>query len=396
MITSIQAFPVKVPRDLAGATGTAGSPTSLSHTANAYRWSKSYPALYSTRFESALVRIQTDAGLIGWGEAQAPLAPEVVCTIIRCLLGPVLAETEFLGTRSEIENLWWQMYSTMRVRGQTGGFMLDAISGIDLALWDLAGQIQGKPVCDLIAKKSTKSTVPAYVSGITGETSEARIQAATKHFAAGFGTFKLFLNTSTEEILKTFDDLQAALPSTVRIGIDALWHLNPETAVQFGQSLDERHALWLECPFVPEDVKSHCELARAIRTPIAIGESYRTHFELVPFFEERILGIVQPDLGRCGITEALTIARLAADRNIAVVPHVSIAFGPQIAAAIHLAAALPNCSLLEFNPQVLEIANRYLAEPIAVRNGCYVVPQSIGLGGRISGISVVRQDSGPL
>src|SRR5262249_26014232 len=153
---------------------------------------------------------------------------------------------------------------------------------------------------------------------------------------------------------------------------DGLWHLDPALA----PTLDERNALWLEAPLLPEDPIAHGALARSIRTPIALGESYRTCFELAPFFRENAMQIVQPDLGRSRITEGMRFAAISP----AIVPHVSIALGPQIAAAIHFAAALENCCLCEFNPRVLEIANRFLVTPIRMEGPSYVTPRNPGLG----------------
>ncbi len=109
--------------------------------------------------------------------------------------------------------------------------------------------------------------------------------------------------------------------------------------------------MWLEAPLAPESAGAHAALANAISTPLAIGESYRTVFELEPFFAAGAMKYVQPDLGRTGITEGLRIARAAEARGISVVPHVSIALGPQIAAAVHFAAAVPNCPMLEFKSE---------------------------------------------
>jgi galactonate dehydratase len=138
--------------------------------------------------------------------------------------------------------------------------------------------------------------------------------------------------------------------------------------------------LWLECPLPPEDPQAHAQLAARIKTPLALGESYRTRYELRPFFEQKVFKWLQPDLGRCGITEAIEWAGLARDSAIEIVPHVSIAMGPQIAAALHLAAATPNCPLVEYNPTVLETANRYLQEPIAMNGSNYILPTRPGLG----------------
>src|SRR6266571_4929392 len=95
---------------------------------------------------------------------------------------------------ADIERLWDQMYSAMRVRGQTGGFMLDAISGVDIALWDLAGKIAGKPICELLSK-TPKSLVPAYLSGVPG------VEYARRYRDAGFSKCKLYYDTDWNGIL---------------------------------------------------------------------------------------------------------------------------------------------------------------------------------------------------
>jgi D-galactarolactone cycloisomerase len=367
-IASVEAIPFRIARDLGEATGSAGSPTLLAPGRGDYRWSETYPALYSVNIETALIRVTLDTGMVGWGEAQAPLAPEVACAIVDRLLAPVLIDAAFNGSVVEIEHLWMQMYSTMRVRGQTGGFMLDAISGVDIALWDLAGKIAGRPVSALLSDAKLK--VPAYISGLSGPD---KAEAARQFASQGFGKFKLFLDGAWPAMLSDVESLRRL---GLDVAVDALWHLDPNDA----PSLDPYSAMWLEAPLLPEDPVAHGKLARSITTPIALGESYRTSFEFAPFFHAGAMRIVQPDLGRCGITEGLEIARMAAARGLPIVPHVSIAMGPQLAAAIHFAAAVENCSLLEYNPKVLEVANRFLVEPLVVKDACYDVSERPGLG----------------
>jgi galactonate dehydratase len=383
-IAAVEAIPVRIPREREKAVGSAGSPTALDYGVADYRWSPVVAALYSAHFETALIKITLDSGLVGWGESQAPLAPEVACAIVDLLLRPVLLSENFDGSLDRIEQLWQRMYATMRVRGQTGGFMLDAISGVDLALWDLAGKIQLKPVVSLIPGSMQRTQIQAYCSGLTGAAAQDRIRNAIERRVEGFSTFKLFFDTGRAEFLDLLSILRKNLGPGVNIAVDALWRLSPDDAVDFGSKLDEQDTLWLEAPLSPEDPLAHAKLARAIRTPLALGESYRTHYELAPFFEAQAMGFVQPDLGRAGLTEGVKIARIAASRRIPVVPHVSIAMGPQIAAAIHFAAALPGCPLLEYNPTVIEIANRYMAEPLECRQGSYAVPERPGLGCDVS------------
>lgn len=363
-IKSIQATPFRHARD--DATGTAGSPAKLQSSSSSYRWAENYPVIYSTLFETAIIRIELDSGEIGWGESQAPVAPEVACAVVNHILSPILQDTPFEGTIEEINSLWWKMYSTMRVRGHTGGFMLDGIAGVDLALWDLAGKIAGLPVSSLITE--ARNRVPAYLSGLPGGDPRQALDS-------GFTQVKVFHDATVGSLLTNLDAL-----SSLEVAVDALWRLTLETALELAPELARREVLWLEAPLAPESAQAHGKLADSITTPVAIGESYRTVFELDPFFAARAMKIVQPDLGRTGITEGLNIARAAEAQGLTVIPHVSIALGPQIAAAIHFAASIPNCPMLEFNPSVLTVANSFLKEPIRMDGPNYIVPTSPGLG----------------
>jgi galactonate dehydratase len=381
-IQSIEAIPVRLARAEAGRRGTAGSPTPLVAATCDYRWSVVVPALYSIYFETALVKVTTDTGLTGWGEAQAPLAPEVACTIIHLLLSPVLLGRRFSGDPKEIEQCWELMYSTMRIRGQTGGFMLDAISGVDLALWDLAGKIRGQPVCELIAGRAKKKLVRAYLSGLAGATIEQKLKTAHQFWKQGFRHFKLFYEGEKSQLFATIDALRSKYRRDAHVAVDALWRLTPETAVAFGRELDERGVMWLEAPLLPEDPTAHRKLAAKIHTSLALGESYRTRYEIAPFLNPLVVSVLQPDVSRCGLTEALRIAKMLRQHShlTRIAPHVSIALGPQIAAAIQYAAVCEECHLVEYNSRVFEIANCFLARPLSLDGAAYRVPAGPGLG----------------
>ena len=136
-IARVEAFAIRLPRDSSRASGTAGSPVTLDPSSRARdRRAAAVPTGGSDDRETMRVRVETSDGVVGWGEAQAPVGPEIPRTIIEVLLGPLAIGEDALAP----ERLWSRLYSAMRVRGHTGGFLLDAIAAIDIAVWDICGK----------------------------------------------------------------------------------------------------------------------------------------------------------------------------------------------------------------------------------------------------------------
>ena len=375
-IARVEAFVLRLPRDTSAITGTAGTPVSLApRSTSGYRWASTYSTVYSDQLETLLVRIETSDGIVGWGEAQAPVAPEIARTIIDVLVGPLAVGEDALAP----ERLWNRLYSAMRVRGHTGGFLLDAIAAIDIAVWDICGKVAGQPVARLLGGPC-HDPVPCYVSGLHGGSVDARVAEAVRLSGMGARAFKLFMSDTEAGCLDTVRAVRAALGADVRLAVDALWRLDEARAVRFAQALAPSDVLWLEAPLVPEDVRGHARLARRSPIPIALGECYRTRFEIRPFFERGAVGVLQPDLGRSGITEARKLAVLADTYHVPVAPHVSIGLLPQIAAAVHAAAAIPNLLLLECNPSVFEQSARLARGALDWTVAGVRVPQQPGLG----------------
>ena len=382
-ITNVSAYALKIPRDQSAAQGTAGSPAPLQACASDYRFAATYQTLYSTKIETALIKIETDAGITGWGEAQAPVAPEIVCTIIKTILAPILLGENPLAH----ERLWSRMYNAMRVRGHVGSFLLDAIAGIDTALWDIKGKALNARVCELLGGPFANE-LPAYISGLSGANDAARIAQAVEYQQRGFNTFKLFMDSAPGAVLQLHDGLRQNLVGATKIMFDALWRMEQAEAVQFGRALDQRGATWLEAPLKPEDVSGHARLAAAIDTPVALGECWRTRWEMRPFFEAGAVEILQPDIGRSGITEGAKLCALAELHNVPVAFHVSIGLGVQIAATLQLAAAIPNLMLVECNPAVWQVAERFLKSSLPVGQGVVSIPEGAGLGIEIDEIGL--------
>lgn len=369
-ISKVEAIPVRIKRDEAylGGLPKAADP-------QAYFTRPPYRALYSAYFETAFVKITTADGIIGWGEALAPVAPEVVCTIIEQLLAPALLGRDPLDGNV----LWNVMYDLMRERGYYGGFMLDANSACDTALWDLRGKLLDQPVYKLLGG-AYRERVPCYVSGLPRPRADERAELALEFVDMGFDAFKLAAGHGVREDVASVQSLRGALGAEATLLLDAHWVYSLDEAVQLGQALEGLGVGFFEAPINPEDVESHAQLAAAVAVPIAHGETERTRYQFHPWLMRKAADILQPDVGRAGISETIKIATMAEAFNVQMAPHLSVGLGVCIAATIHAAAAIPNLYLLEYQPPVFEIANLLLKSPLTCASGYYEIPSSAGLG----------------
>ena len=331
---------------------------------------------YSRQVESCLLKITTDSGLSGWGEAQAPLLPETTGTVVRDLFGPFLLGQDPLAR----EVVYDRLYHMGNVRGHFGGYVVDAMAGIDMALWDIAGKHYGVTVCQLLGGPFTRE-LKAYISGLRQPTAEERLEAALDYRDQGFAGIKLFLGHGLQADIDTARRTRDTVGANFSLYSDALWRYSVGDALRLGRVLEELGFEWLEAPLAPEDLAGHRELARALDLPIAVGESLRTSYEFLPWLEDpRALDIVQPDVLRTGITGACKIAAAAHTRRLPVAPHVGMCTGIGIAATWQFAAAIPNFLIQEFQLELTENANRHLQTTLETKGGRLLVPSLPGLG----------------
>jgi galactonate dehydratase len=373
IITDIEAIPIRIKRAEAylGALPPGAN-------ASTYFLRPPYRALYSSNFETAFVKVTTSDGVTGWGEALAPVAPEVVSTIINQLLTPVLIGRDPLAG----DALWNVMYDLMRERGYYGGFMLDAISACDIALWDIRGQYLNQPVYTLLGGPH-RTKIPCYVSGLPKPNDQERAKLAETWVERGFLKFKLAAGYGVKADTVSIATLRQSLGPDASLLLDAHWVYTLDEAITLGRQLETQGAALLEAPLNPEDIDGHIKLAEAVAIPVAIGETERTRYQFKPWLVHRGADVLQPDVGRTGITELMKIAHMAEAFNIPVAPHLSVGLGPCIAASIHAAAAIPNLWLLEYQPPVFELANTLLMDPLVCEQGQYHLPSGPGLGIRI-------------
>ena len=333
-------------------------------------------AVYSRFFETTFVRIETDDGAIGWGECLAPVAPRVSAAVIEDLFVAELVGRDPMAIGAIRSGL----YDMMRDRGYTGGFYIDAITAVDTALWDLKGRILGVPVASLLGGPYV-DTVPAYVSSIGGVSDKEKAERVEHWIGLGFTSFKHHGGRGIESDVKTVQTIRDAAGPEAVVGYDAHWVYSAGEAARLAQKLAESDVAFFEAPMDPENVDAHARLAAQSPVPIAVGECIRTRHEYLPWLTQGAASILQPDVGRSGISEAFALAQMSEPFAVQIAPHLSVGLGPMIAASIHVSAAIPNLYLLESQGPTIELANTLLeGEKIVVENGGYRIPEGPGLG----------------
>ncbi|MCB1121584.1 MAG: mandelate racemase/muconate lactonizing enzyme family protein [Verrucomicrobiae bacterium] len=338
--------------------------------------------IYSKTIDTVLVKLTTDDGLVGWGEAKAPVAPEATKQIIDLLLTDLVMGAD----PHDVVVLWERMYAGMRVRGHRAGFYLEAISGVDIALWDLIGKASGKPLYQLLGG-CFRNPVRVYASGLPAlsydQPSEAFVklaQDARDLKERGFTGLKMAIGRGIKGDLQSIRAVREAVGEDFMIYTDAAGVYDRAQAMQIGYELQEMGCMWFEMPIPPEDVAGYGEIAKALRIPISL-DSLTSRFETAEFIRAGGLDVVLPDVCRAGgVTECRRIAEMADGFGLAFAPHISIGSAIHFAASAHLATAMPNTMTSEYwfgdNP----LGDGILKEPLRFEHGCMYTPDKPGLG----------------
>lgn len=371
LIEKIEVFPVKIRKEHVYLGNSAGLNTEYD-----YYLRPEYRCPYSKNMETLYVKISTDQGIVGWGEALAPVLPDVSGKIIEELFAPVLLGTNPL----DIKVIWNKLYGLMRDRGYYSGFLVDAVTAVDCALWDIAGKAAHLPVYQLLGG-AYREKIPAYISGLPVESLEEKIKLALSWKEQGFRAIKLHIGYGMDEDIRIMAALRKALGPDYQLMIDAHWNYTAAQAVKLARRLEALGVEFLECPLNPEDLNGYAELSAAVDIPVALGESDRTHWTYKDILDKKSCDILQPDVGRCGITELMRIAELAELYGRPVAPHLSVGQGGCIAATLQCDAALYNFyGMQEYQPSILPVANEFLSKPIVCENGYLQIPEGPGLG----------------
>jgi D-galactarolactone cycloisomerase len=325
-----------------------------------------------------VVRVVTDEGLVGTGEAFAYGAPLAVCQVIAESLAPLLIGQDPF----RIEALIDLMHRGAMIYGRRGLAMF-AISGIEIALWDLVGRALNVSVATLLGG-AVRPRLPAYASLMRYD-SPADVARACVHFASeGFGMLKLH-QTDVESVRAA----REAVGTGVDLMLDTNCPWNPQEAIRMARALEPYRLFWLEEPvWPPEDYPGLAQVAAATETPIALGENESTVFGFREIIEHRAGDILQPSVTKVGgIAEFKKIVALAQAANLPIAPH-SFYFGPGLAATLHVAASFGGTLPVEFPTGELETP--FLREPIRASDGWIQVPDGPGLGVEVNEDAIRR------
>ena len=344
-------------------------------------------AVYANSLEAVVVRLETDTGIVGWGEAHTPVAPGVAKAVVEELLVPIVHGRDPL----DIQPIWEDMYSSMRMRGHTSGFMLEAMSGIDIALWDVAGQALGVPVAQLMGGQM-RDRIPVYASslprvhGLAGDAGWRGLAGmAAGLVAQGHRAFKMKLGMGLEQDRHALRVLRKAVGPDIRIAVDVNGAYDLALARQAGRMMEEEGAFWLEEPLMPENIRGYAQLAESLDIMVVAGECLCNRWIFNDFFVAGALDLINPDVSRAGgISECKRISDLADTYGIPFTPHVSIGTAIYMAASLQWAAAGSRLMMCEWPLDQHIVGDGILDEPFQFDQGFVQLGRHPGLGIKIN------------
>ena len=293
--------------------------------------------------DAVVVKVTTAGGLTGWGESHHGRAHTAIARLIETTLRQLVVGMD----AADAVGVWARIYKMQLGSHGMGAGTCLAMSGIDLALWDIRGQAAGMPLCRLLG--GTRKPVPAYAGGVSLGYQEPSqlIDEARKSIEAGYKAIKLRVGDSPKRDIERIRAARKAFGDDLVILTDANTGYTVADARAAMPAMDELNVAWLEEPFPAHDYRSYRMAATFGRTPLAAGENHFTRFEFNRVLEDGSISILQPDLSKTGgITEALRIAAMASAYKLPIHPHSSMT-GLNHAASIHFLAAIDNGGYFE-------------------------------------------------
>ena len=323
-----------------------------------------------------IVRVTTDDGIVGIGESVVRAAPKATKHIVEDMLAPLIVGKDPL----DAAGLWWDMFSAMRTRGHTKGHFVEAISGVDVAIWDIIGKSMGLPVYKALNGFGRK-VLPTYGSSVFCDEPDKMAAGVQGFLDRGYNAVKIKLGMGLKKDAAAMEAIRREVGDDVMIMVDVNSKYDAATAVRLGRLLEPYDVEWLEEPVPPYDLKGYARVKQGQAVPVAGGEGEFSLFGFRDFLATGAVDVVQPDLGRVGgLTEGMRIAALVQSENLSLAPHTGMFSALNVIVAMHFSAAAPNFKIFEFmeaSHPLMDIFTEPMPRPV---NGELHLPEAPGLG----------------
>lgn len=336
-----------------------------------------------------IVRVTTDAGITGYSDmetsaqvakaaVEAPSWGEAGLEFFDGLASLIVGENPL-----EPERLWYKMYRGSIYYGRRGA-AIQAISAIDIAIWDIIGKFYRQPICVMLGARWC-GRVRAYASTLFRPTPEAMREASRRYLDEGFTAIKFGWGVFGENPRRDVELVEAArgeIGDRVDLMVDTGWFVErtPKQAIQVVRSIEHCRPYFIEEILSPEDYDGYREVAKAVEPLIACGEQEATEWGFRELIERGQVDVLQPDLTRCGgFTVARKIVHMAERANVLIIPH-SWSSDLLTAASLHLNAFQRRSVFIEFNTSQGPLSREMVKEPLRMQDGYLAVPEGPGLG----------------
>lgn len=336
----------------------------------------------SVKRDAVLVRVESSDGHIGWGEAHHGRCPGAIAKLIDTTLRELVIGLDAF----DVNGVWARVFKMQLASHGMGAAAALALSGLDIALWDLRCQATGWPLVRLLG--GSAKPIKAYAGGIAlGWQAPASLVAEAKqHVATGYRALKLRVGDTAAKDIARVQAVRAALGDGIEILVDANTGYTLDDVRRVMPAFEEAGVAWLEEPFPPMDRRAYQTAATLGRVPLAAGENHYTRYEFQTLFEDQAVRFVQPDLSKTGgITEAMRIAAMASALKMTVNPHTS-ATAINMATSIHYLSAVDNPGYFEGDVTTLNPFRDHLADRLPYTldaNGCVTPLDGTGIGMKI-------------
>jgi L-rhamnonate dehydratase len=334
--------------------------------------------------DALLIRIETDEGITGFGEVDS------LPYVIKAIVDAPPSHANASGLRAlligedplEIDRLWEKMFKGSIYYGRRGA-AIHAMSGIDIALWDIKGKVLGLPVHKLLGGPH-RTALPAYASTLMPDTPVETERVVTGLVEQGFAAIKLGWGPFGRDVDLDVDLVNAARRAAgekinLMFDIGNGWP-NGDHAIRQVRRFEDARPYWVEEPLMPDDLAGYAKLADTVETRIAAGEEDATRWGFQELIDRCRVDVIQPDVTRAGgISECMKIANLAELRGVEMVTH-SWSTGVIKAASLQVLAAMPRATFFEYCVQETALNQELTVERFPLKDGMVEIPTKSGIG----------------